>query len=56
MFRDKNEKEAFDLAEVYEELTKKEQLAGFEVTARFYEIGSKKGLAETEAYLSSQLL
>ena len=56
VFRDKNEKEVFDLAEVYEELTKKEQLAGFEVTARFYEIGSKKGLAETEAYLSSQLL
>jgi NDP-sugar pyrophosphorylase family protein len=56
VFRDKNEKEAFDLAEVYEELTKKEQLAGFEATARFYEIGSKKGLAETETFLSSQLL
>jgi len=56
VFRDKNEKEAFDLAEVYEELTKKDQLAGFEVTARFYEIGSKKGLAETETFLSSQLL
>ena len=56
VFRDKNEKEAFDLAEVYEELTKKEQLSGFEVTARFYEIGSKKGLAETETFLSSQLL
>jgi len=56
VFRDKNEKEAFDLAEVYEELTKKEQLAGFEVTARFYEIGSKEGLAETETFLSSQLL
>ena len=56
VFRDKNEKEVFDLAEVYEELTKKEQLAGFEVTARFYEIGSKKGLAETETYLSSQAL
>jgi NDP-sugar pyrophosphorylase family protein len=56
VFRDKNEKEAFDLAEVYEELTKKEQLAGFEATARFYEIGSKEGLAETETFLSSQLL
>ena len=56
LFQDKNEKEAFDLAEVYEELTKKEQLAGFEVTARFYEIGSKEGLAETETFLSSQPL
>ena len=56
VFRDKNEKEVFDLAEVYEELTEKEQLAGFEVTARFYEVGSKEGLAETETFLSSQLL
>jgi NDP-sugar pyrophosphorylase family protein len=42
---------AFDLSEVFERLSEKGQLAGFEVSRRFYEIGSFQGLAETEAYI-----
>jgi NDP-sugar pyrophosphorylase family protein len=42
---------AIDLAEVYARLLSEGQLEGFEVTERFYEIGSPDGLAETDAYL-----
>jgi N-acetyl-alpha-D-muramate 1-phosphate uridylyltransferase len=42
----------FDLAEVYSNLVKQDQLAGYEVSQRFYEIGSLKGLEETQKYLS----
>lgn len=41
----------FDLAVVYEDLVKKKQLAGFEVTKRFYEIGSAEGVAELDSLL-----
>ena len=41
----------FDLAEVYEDLSLKKNLAGLEVYDRFYEIGSHIGLKETESYL-----
>ena len=41
----------FDLADVYQKLAENDQLAGFEVTQRFYEIGSRKGLAELAALL-----
>ncbi|MEI8395755.1 MAG: nucleotidyltransferase family protein [Rhodospirillaceae bacterium] len=41
----------FDLADVYAELVETGRLAGYEVSQRFHEIGSPKGLAETEAYL-----
>jgi NDP-sugar pyrophosphorylase family protein len=37
---------AFDLAEVFEQLSDKKQLFGYEVFERFYEIGSPEGLAE----------
>jgi N-acetyl-alpha-D-muramate 1-phosphate uridylyltransferase len=43
--------QAFDLADVYQELSLQGQLAGLEVHERFYEIGSHTGLKETEAYL-----
>jgi D-sedoheptulose 7-phosphate isomerase len=43
--------EAFDLAEIYAELAATGQLAGYEVTRRFYEIGTPKGLAETNEHL-----
>ncbi len=42
----------FDLAEVFQRLIADEQMAGFEVFERFYEIGSPAGLEETRAYLS----
>jgi NDP-sugar pyrophosphorylase family protein len=46
---------AFDLAELYQNLAKREQLAGYEVHHRFYEMGSPTGLAETADYLSAKL-
>jgi len=41
----------FDLAKVYNELSISGELAGYEVFERFYEIGSHKGIAETQEYL-----
>lgn len=43
--------EAFDLADVYAGLVGEGQLAGFEATKRFYEIGTPSGLALTESHL-----
>lgn len=40
----------FDLADVYQTLSKQGQLAGFEVHNRFYEIGSHSGLKEAEEF------
>lgn len=42
----------FDLAEVMQKLVAVNQLAGFEVPERFYEIGSRAGLTELEAILA----
>lgn len=41
----------FDLSIVYNDLSIKNQLFGFEVKNRFYEIGSHQGIIETEQYL-----
>ena len=46
--------EPFDLADVMQRLVARKQLAGFEVTQRFYEIGSHAGLAELEALLGRE--
>jgi len=46
--------QAFDLAAVMHRLVAQQQLAGYEVTERFYEIGSHAGLAELEALLSRE--
>jgi NDP-sugar pyrophosphorylase family protein len=43
--------EAIDLAAVYSRLLVEKQLAGYEVTQRFYEIGSPAGLKELDALL-----
>ena len=45
--------EQFDLAQVYQDLIKKDQLVGFEVGNRFFEIGSRSGLEETRRYLTT---
>jgi N-acetyl-alpha-D-muramate 1-phosphate uridylyltransferase len=42
----------FDLADLYVKLLEKDELIGYEVFNRFYEIGSFKGLEETGNYLS----
>lgn len=46
------EGQSVDLADVYHRLSLSGQLAGFEVTERFYEIGSHEGLLEAEHYFS----
>jgi NDP-sugar pyrophosphorylase family protein len=50
------ENSAFDLETVYQDLLAQNQLAGFEVADRFYEIGSPEGLRETHEYLRKQSL
>lgn len=40
-----------DLARVYEDLAARDELAAFEVSDRFYEIGTPSGLAETRQHL-----
>jgi MurNAc alpha-1-phosphate uridylyltransferase len=45
---------AFDLADLYHELSLRGELAGFEVDERFYEIGSPAGLHDTERYLRAK--
>ena len=42
---------SFDLAEVYCRLVSDKQMAAYEVTQRFYEIGSRQGLAELDSLL-----
>jgi NDP-sugar pyrophosphorylase family protein len=44
----------YDLSMLYQQLLAEGQLAGFEVSERFYEIGSFAGLADTERYLESR--
>jgi NDP-sugar pyrophosphorylase family protein len=46
--------EPLDLADVYHDLSIAGELAGYEVRERFYEIGSRQGLDETEAYFRQQ--
>jgi NDP-sugar pyrophosphorylase family protein len=50
-----NEKQ-FDLVEVYQDLIGRKELAGFEVSQRFYEVGSREGLAELDAMLRREPL
>lgn len=45
---------AFDLAEVFGDLITSGDMSGFEVTQRFYEIGTPNALQETEQYLISR--
>ena len=44
-------RQSFDLSKVYNDLSLAGELAGYEVFERFYEIGSHKGIADTQAYL-----
>jgi NDP-sugar pyrophosphorylase family protein len=43
-----------DLAGVYRELSRRDELAGYEATERFFEIGTPAALAETDAFLRTQ--
>ena len=46
----------FDLADLYNRLSMTDQLAGYEVYNRFYEVGSHSGIAETESYLQGDII
>jgi D-sedoheptulose 7-phosphate isomerase len=54
VFRDYAGSDSFDLSKVYNQLSHKSQLYGYEVFERFYEIGSHQGILETEKYLTSR--
>jgi hypothetical protein len=43
-----------DLAVIYQDLLARGQLAGVEVSQRFYEIGSHAGLEETRRYFAQR--
>jgi NDP-sugar pyrophosphorylase family protein len=44
----------FDVADLYSRLVSEKQMAAYEVKQRFYEIGSKQGLAELDALLRNK--
>jgi len=48
--------ERFDLVAVFQDLLAKDELGGFEVSDRFFEIGSPEGLEETRAHLAATRL
>jgi NDP-sugar pyrophosphorylase family protein len=43
--------EKVDLADVLSDLVRRDAVAGFEVSERFYEIGSRHGLSETAEHI-----
>lgn len=47
------EGQPFDLADLYAELLKEDELLGVEVAQRFYEIGSPAGLEETARFIAA---
>jgi len=49
-----SDSEPSDLADVYRDLLARRELAAYEVTQRFYEIGSVDGIADTERYILSR--
>ena len=48
-----SEDRSYDLAVLYQELLKSGQLAAYEVSQRFYEVGSFAGLEELRLYLAA---
>jgi MurNAc alpha-1-phosphate uridylyltransferase len=54
-FRPWAEQSSFDLSKVSHHLARKQQLDGFEVFERFYEIGSTRGIEEFSSYLREAL-
>lgn len=45
-----------DLSKVYNKLSLQNKLAGYEVFERFYEIGSIRGIADTQMYLMQRII
>ena len=55
IFEDSPSDAPFDLADTLENLSRKGELAGYEVNQRFYEIGSPAGLSELDRLLSGDI-
>jgi NDP-sugar pyrophosphorylase family protein len=55
-FAGRNSDQPFDLSILLQELVSVGHLAAFEVTQRFYEIGTPDSLAETDQYIRSKTL
>ena len=53
-FEETSSRQPIDLAAVYQSLMQRGELAAFEVTDRFYEIGSFEGWRETAEMLKIQ--
>jgi N-acetyl-alpha-D-muramate 1-phosphate uridylyltransferase len=53
-FADYKKKQMFDLAEIYEKISRNGKLLGYEVLTRFYEIGSFKGIEDISTYLKTK--
>jgi MurNAc alpha-1-phosphate uridylyltransferase len=51
-FENRSSTQASDLATVYQDLLRRDDLAAFEVPDRFYEIGSAEGIRDLEEFLS----
>jgi histidinol-phosphate phosphatase family protein len=52
VFESLAEDQVYDLARVYQDLLRRDELAGYEMRERFFEIGSRAGIQELEAYLA----
>ena len=50
-----NEDKAFDLSIIYEDLSAKSRLLGYESYTRFYEIGSLNGIKDFTNYINNKL-
>jgi NDP-sugar pyrophosphorylase family protein len=55
IFDDHPANEPFDLGVVFEELSQRGELAGYEVHQRFYEVGSHQGLKELDRLLREEI-
>ena len=53
-FADIEGSRVIDLADVYKDLVDSHEMLGYEVYERFYEIGSLKGMEETERYIKNK--
>jgi len=51
-----NYNKAFDIQYIYQKLINSNQLAGFEIKRKFYEIGSKKGILLTKKYFKKLVI
>jgi D-glycero-alpha-D-manno-heptose-7-phosphate kinase len=56
VFAPDTEAAVVDLGHICRNLAQQRQLAGFEVSERFYEVGSPQGILDTETFLSQRLV